>query len=123
MSGLLLALRQGWTSGGLCRSCWLSLATCPQRNSSSKSMVSRENRYEFSREYVTPMTLPDGSSIATRYRGPRKIVKLPEDLSLLSEAERKLRLQRRKPKQKLVIEDDLEDDSFDAAEYSRLWKK
>ena len=51
------------------------------------------------------------------------LFQLPVDLSLLSEAERKLRLQQRKPKRKLVIEDDLEEDSFDASQYSHLWKK
>eukprot|EP00745_Piridium_sociabile_P043971 TRINITY_DN91057_c0_g1_i1.p1 TRINITY_DN91057_c0_g1~~TRINITY_DN91057_c0_g1_i1.p1 ORF type:complete len:139 (-),score=21.96 TRINITY_DN91057_c0_g1_i1:10-381(-) len=123
MSGALLAVRQGLTNSGLCRSCWLSLTCGPQRNSSSKTSVTRLNRYNFPRLYPTLMVLPDGSTITVRYKEPRKLIKLPEDLSLLSEADRKLRLQRRKPKQKLVIEDDLEEDSFDASKYSHFWKK
>ncbi|XP_076440582.1 large ribosomal subunit protein mL55-like [Babylonia areolata] len=123
MSGLLHAFRQGWTNGGLCQSCRLSQAWCLQRNSSSKTIVTRMNRRDFPRMYPTVLALPDGSTINVRYTEPRKLIKLPEDLSLLSEAERKLRLQRRKPKQKLVIEDDLEEETFDASKYSHLWKK
>lgn len=47
---------------------------------------------------------------------------LPIDLSTLSEAERAARLAKRKPKKKIVVEDDF-DDAFDANKYSHLWKK
>ena len=47
---------------------------------------------------------------------------LPLDLSTLSEAERLARLEKRKPKQKVKIEEDIEDD-FDARKYVHLLKK
>ncbi len=47
---------------------------------------------------------------------------LPLDVTTLSESERQIRLMRRKPKQKIVIEEEIED-SFDVNRYSHLWKK
>jgi len=49
-------------------------------------------------------------------------LQLPLDLSTLSEAERMARLERRKPKKKVKIEEDIEDD-FDARKYVHLLKK
>lgn len=49
-------------------------------------------------------------------------MQLPLDLSTLSEAERMARLERRKPKKKVKIEEDIEDD-FDARKYVHLLKK
>lgn len=68
------------------------------------------------------MVLPDGATINIHYKEPRKIIKLPLDLSTLSDEERQARLQRRKPKKKIIIEEDIED-NFDANKYSHLWKK
>ncbi|GBP15160.1 39S ribosomal protein L55, mitochondrial [Eumeta japonica] len=59
--------------------------------------------------YPTKVVLPDGSSIVVRYHEPRKIIKLPLNLAELSEEEKKIRLEKRKPKQKVKIIDDLED--------------
>ncbi|CAH4019598.1 unnamed protein product [Pieris brassicae] len=50
--------------------------------------------------YPTKVVLPNGASINIRYNEPRKIIKLPLDLSLLSDEEKKIRLDRRKPKKK-----------------------
>ena len=47
---------------------------------------------------------------------------LPLDLSSLSEEERLVRLQRRKPRQKVVMEQELED-TFDASQYQKFWKR
>jgi large subunit ribosomal protein L55 len=49
-------------------------------------------------------------------------LQLPLDLSTLSDAERIARLERRKPKKKVKIEEDIED-GFDAREYVHLLKK
>jgi large subunit ribosomal protein L55 len=49
-------------------------------------------------------------------------LQLPLDLSTVSEAERMARLQRRKPKKKVQIVEDIED-SFDPRQYVRLLKK
>jgi len=50
------------------------------------------------------------------------IPQLPVDLSTLSEAEKAARLEKRKPKRKIVVEEKLEN-SFDFNRYSHLWKK
>lgn len=76
----------------------------------------------YARLYPTTVVLPDGSSFNIRYYEPRKIIKLPLDLSTLSEAERMARLERRKPKKKVKIEEDIEDD-FDARKYVHFLKK
>jgi large subunit ribosomal protein L55 len=47
---------------------------------------------------------------------------MPADMSTLSEAERIARLEKRKPKKKIVVEEELED-SYDINRYSHLWKK
>ncbi|KAJ0179977.1 hypothetical protein K1T71_004568 [Dendrolimus kikuchii] len=72
--------------------------------------------------YPTKVILSDGSSINIRYHEPRRIIKLPLDLSQLSEDERKIRLEKRKPKKKVKIIDDIEDD-FNAKKYLRFIKK
>lgn len=76
----------------------------------------------YARLYPTTVILPDGSSFNIRYYEPQKIIKLPLDLSTLSEAERMARLERRKPKKKVKIEEDIEDD-FDSRKYVHLLKK
>ena len=50
------------------------------------------------------------------------ILQLPLDINTLSAEEQAARLAKRKPKQKIVIEEDIED-SFDLSQYSHLWKK
>jgi large subunit ribosomal protein L55 len=49
-------------------------------------------------------------------------LQLPLDLSTLSEEEQRARLERRKPKKKVKIEEDIED-GFDARQYVHLLKK
>ncbi|KAJ9591647.1 hypothetical protein L9F63_001792, partial [Diploptera punctata] len=92
---------------------------CLNSNTASICKVRREI---FALLYPTVVVLPDGSSINIRYHEPRKIIKLPLDLSTLTEAERHARIERRKPKQKIKIEEDIEDD-FDARKYVHLLKK
>jgi len=43
-------------------------------------------------------------------------------MSSLSEAEKVKRIERRRPKKIIVIEDEIED-TFDASSYDHLWKK
>jgi len=50
------------------------------------------------------------------------MLQLPVDLSTLSEEERAARLEKRKPKRKIVVEEKLEN-TFDLNRYSHLWKK
>lgn len=68
------------------------------------------------------MVNPDGSTFTVRYHEPRAIIKLPFDLSKLTEAERKAKLEKRKPKSKVKIEDEV-DDKFSANKYLKYIKK
>ncbi|CAH0727871.1 unnamed protein product, partial [Brenthis ino] len=72
--------------------------------------------------YPTKVILANGASINIRYHEPRKIIKLPLDLMLLSEEERKLRLERRKPKRKVKIAESVED-NYNARKYLKYIKK
>ncbi|KAK6188091.1 hypothetical protein SNE40_004349 [Patella caerulea] len=89
---------------------------------SNRTALCRTNRNLYLKTYPTQVVLPNGATIVIRYQEPRKMIKLPLDISTLSEADRKARLLKRKPKQKVVIEDEVEDD-FDLKSYSHLWKK
>lgn len=50
------------------------------------------------------------------------LFQLPLDLSLLSEEEKKMRLDKRKPKKKVKIVDDIQDD-YNAKKYLKYMKK
>ncbi|XP_052867716.1 39S ribosomal protein L55, mitochondrial-like [Anopheles cruzii] len=91
--------------------------------SSNSAAVVKVHRSIYSRRYPTMVVFPDGATINISYHEPRRIIKLPLDLSLLSEAERKARIEKRKPKQKIVIEDDVEEDTFNANKYLKYIKK
>ncbi|CAG9785157.1 unnamed protein product [Diatraea saccharalis] len=84
--------------------------------------ITKIHRDIYTRRYPTKVVKADGSSIDVRYHEPRKIIKLPLDLSLLSEDERRIRLEKRKPKKKVKISDDLED-NFNAKKYLKYLKK
>uniref|UniRef100_A0A182LXD1 39S ribosomal protein L55, mitochondrial n=1 Tax=Anopheles culicifacies TaxID=139723 RepID=A0A182LXD1_9DIPT len=80
------------------------------------------HRSIYARRYPTVMVLPNGATINLSYHEPRRIIKLPLDLSQLSETERKARIEKRKPKQKIRIDDDVED-TFNANKYLKYMKK
>ncbi|KAL0840482.1 hypothetical protein ABMA28_015726 [Loxostege sticticalis] len=84
--------------------------------------VTKIHREIYTRMYPTKVVLADGSSINIRYHEPRKIIRLPLDLSLLTEEQRKIRLEKRKPKKKVKISDDVED-NFNAKKYLKYMKK
>ncbi|XP_017480070.1 PREDICTED: 39S ribosomal protein L55, mitochondrial [Rhagoletis zephyria] len=90
--------------------------------SSATAAVTRLHRSVYRRMYPTVVVQPDGSTINIRYQEPRKIIKLPLDLSTLSEAERKARLEARKPRKKVKIQDEVED-TFNAKKYMKYIKK
>uniref|UniRef100_A0A8W7PL10 39S ribosomal protein L55, mitochondrial n=1 Tax=Anopheles coluzzii TaxID=1518534 RepID=A0A8W7PL10_ANOCL len=90
--------------------------------SSNTAAIVKVHRSIYARRYPTMMVLPDGATINLSYHEPRRIIKLPLDLSLLSEAERKARIEKRKPKQKIRIDDDVED-TFSANKYLKYMKK
>ncbi|XP_044743588.1 39S ribosomal protein L55, mitochondrial [Chrysoperla carnea] len=84
--------------------------------------ITRTHRLKYANTYPTVVVQPDGSTFNIRYHEPRKIIKLPLDLSTLSEAERRARLEKRKPKKKIKIEEDI-DDGFDTKKYLKYMKK
>ncbi|XP_034946145.1 39S ribosomal protein L55, mitochondrial [Chelonus insularis] len=85
--------------------------------------ITKTHRKVYERMYPTILVFPDGSSINIEYHIPRKIITLPLNFKLLSDEEKKLVLERRKPKQKVKIEEDLEDDGFNVSKYLNLVKK
>ncbi|CAK1604080.1 unnamed protein product [Parnassius mnemosyne] len=84
--------------------------------------ITKIHREVYSRMYLTTVILSDGSSINIRYHEPRKIIKLPLDLFHLSEEERRVRLEKRKPKRKIKITETIED-NFNAKKYLKYLKK
>ncbi|CDW58949.1 Mitoc L55 domain containing protein [Trichuris trichiura] len=75
----------------------------------------------YRRLYPVMMVLPDGSAIMVRFNEPRQIIKLPVDLSSLSEAERRERLAARRPTKKEAVSDI--STSYSHKNYAFLWKK
>nr|CAD7424310.1 unnamed protein product [Timema monikensis] len=102
--------------------------TCVQTNAPRRDLncntasICKIHRVTYARTYPTIVVLPDGSSVNIRYHEPRKIIKLPLDLSTLTEEQRKERLERRKPKKKVKIIEEIED-NFDASKYIKFIKK
>ncbi|KAG5669996.1 hypothetical protein PVAND_000284 [Polypedilum vanderplanki] len=90
--------------------------------SSSTAAITKIHRAVYARTYPTLVVNPDGSTFTIRYHEPRAIIKLPFDLSTLTEAERKARLEKRKPKSKVRIEEEV-DDKFSANKYLKFIKK
>ncbi|CAH1154061.1 unnamed protein product [Phaedon cochleariae] len=90
--------------------------------SSISACITRPHRQIYVRTYPTVLAYPDGSTINIRYREPRKLVKLPINIWTLSEAERRAKLEDRKPKKKVQIQDDLED-SYDSKKYLKYLRK
>ncbi|XP_030371733.1 39S ribosomal protein L55, mitochondrial [Scaptodrosophila lebanonensis] len=90
--------------------------------SSTTAAVTRLHRSIYCRMYPTVVVQPDGSTIMIRYHEPRKIIKLPLDLSSLSDSERKARLEARKPRKKVKIMEEVED-SFNAKKYMKFINK
>ncbi|XP_063229959.1 large ribosomal subunit protein mL55 [Bacillus rossius redtenbacheri] len=101
---------------------WPGLVPQRRQLNCHTASVCKVHRLTYARTYPTVLVLPDGSSIAMRYSEPRKIIRLPLDLSTLTEEERRVRLEKRKPRKKLKIVEDVED-SFDVNKYVKYIKK
>ncbi|XP_068247172.1 large ribosomal subunit protein mL55 [Palaemon carinicauda] len=87
-----------------------------------RTSIARIGRLTYTRMYPTTLVQMDGSTITIRYCEPRQIIKLPMDLTTLTEMERRKWVEARKPKAKIVIDEDIEDD-FNIGNYQHLWKK
>ncbi|XP_059151696.1 large ribosomal subunit protein mL55-like isoform X2 [Physella acuta] len=118
MASSLIHMNRVFTS---CRNC-LPVLTNFVRNSSNAACITRAHRICYPRTYPTLLVFPDGSTINIRYKEPRRIIKLPLDISKLSDTEKKLVLARRKPKQKLEVFEDFEE-TFSVDDYSKFFKK
>lgn len=90
--------------------------------SSATAAVTRLHRTVYCRMYPTVVVQPDGSTINIRYHEPRKIIKLPLDLNTLSEADRKARLEARKPRKKVKTMEEVED-TYNAKKYMKYIRK
>ncbi|KAE8573973.1 large ribosomal subunit protein mL55 [Halyomorpha halys] len=90
--------------------------------SSASAAITRIHRRDYLLQYLTKVVLSDGSSITVRYHEPKQIIHLPLDLSTLSEAEAKARIDKRRPRTKVKIRDE-ELASFSAKKYINLIKK
>ncbi|VVC92858.1 unnamed protein product [Leptidea sinapis] len=95
---------------------------CTRDINNSVCSIAKIHREIYTRLYPTKVVLPNGASINIRYHEPRKIIKLPLDLSLLTEEEKKARLERRKPKRKVKITETIED-NYNAKKYLKYLKK
>ncbi|XP_072940280.1 large ribosomal subunit protein mL55 [Epargyreus clarus] len=84
--------------------------------------ITKIHREIYARTYPTRIVLADGASINIKYHEPRKIIRLPLDLSQLSEEERKMRLEKRKPKRKVKVVESVED-NYNAKKYLKYLKK
>lgn len=79
--------------------------------------ITKKHRLIYEHTYSTMLVQTDGSTITIEYPVPRKIIILPIDATTLSEQEKKLRLERLKPKTKIVVKEEIIDDDFDAFKY------
>ncbi|KAF2346635.1 Ribosomal protein L55 mitochondrial [Trinorchestia longiramus] len=100
---------------------WLSTSAMRTINC-HRASITRIKSPAYCRQSQVLLVNSDGSTINIRYEKPRKIIRLPLDLTTLTEEERLARLDQRKPKSKVVIEDELEDFSV-TNKYSHLWKR
>ncbi|XP_050436459.1 39S ribosomal protein L55, mitochondrial [Adelges cooleyi] len=90
--------------------------------SSNSASITKIHRKIYPQHYLTKIVKPDGSSFTVRYHEPRMIIKLPLDLNLISEEEKKRRIEARRPKKKVKIVEEL-NDSFDRSKYLKYFKK
>ncbi|XP_073675872.1 large ribosomal subunit protein mL55 [Garra rufa] len=93
------------------------------QSNSNRTCVVRFGRQKYERLYPVLLVRPDGSTINIRYKEPRRIMKMPVDITTLTEEERKIRMRKREPKRAAKKKlDDFEDD-FKVDDYSKFWKK
>lgn len=83
--------------------------------------ITKTHRRIYLRTYPTILQFPDGSTINIKYHEPVGVIRLPLDLTTLTEAEMKARLKKRVPKTKVVIEEEIDDD-FDESRYLKIKK-
>ncbi|KAJ8984979.1 hypothetical protein NQ317_016890 [Molorchus minor] len=70
--------------------------------SSLSASITKPHRNTYTRTFPTILVNPNGSTINIRFLEPRQIIKLPINIWILSEAERKSKIDQRKPKKKRI---------------------
>nr|XP_012221701.1 PREDICTED: 39S ribosomal protein L55, mitochondrial [Linepithema humile] len=83
--------------------------------------ITKKHRATYECTYPTTLVFSDGSSIEIEYHEPRKIIVLPFNMADLTEEEQKKKLEMCKPKTKIVITEDIED-NFDENRYLNFKK-
>ncbi|VDM16556.1 unnamed protein product [Hydatigera taeniaeformis] len=96
----------------------------PHYPSSTRVCITRVNRDLYGRMYPVYLALSNGATIRIRYKEPRHVLQLPLDLDECDEEERARRLLRRKPRERLELQEDTGfEDSFDPTAYDFLLSK
>ncbi|XP_017883735.1 39S ribosomal protein L55, mitochondrial [Ceratina calcarata] len=83
--------------------------------------ITKKHRKLYLNTFPTCLVLPDGSSIKIDYDEPRRIITLPLNIEMLSEEERRRRLEARRPITKTKIVEEYQDD-FDETKFYKLSK-
>jgi len=95
---------------------FLTLARALNAN---RCVVTKTKRATFARLYPTVGVLPDGSTITVKYPEPRHLIRFPINLEDASEEEKKKIQLLRRPKQKLIVEED-KGAKFDPRKYVKF---
>lgn len=101
------------------------------RHHSYRASISPINREIYGRQYPTILVKPDGSSIRIKYHEPIAVIKLPHDLNLMSDVERKKKLLKRQISSKGASKQSLDNNQniieknikFDPKKYLNFDKK
>ncbi|KAI6175524.1 hypothetical protein M3Y97_00698600 [Aphelenchoides bicaudatus] len=87
-----------------------------------RACLGRPSRSAYQKQYRITLMNPNGSTMGARYKEPCRLVRLPVDLRIAAEDEKRQRLALRKPQVKQLKEEFI-DDNFDADDYLNLIKK
>jgi len=82
-----------------------TLAISRQLNA-NRCAVTKIKRAKATRMYPTTAVLPDGSTVTVKYPVPIQLIRFPIVMETASEEEKKKIALLRRPKQKLVVQDD-----------------
>ncbi|CAD5218989.1 unnamed protein product [Bursaphelenchus okinawaensis] len=88
----------------------------------NRACLGRPSRTKYVKQYKVTLMNSDGSTVEARYPKPLHFVRLPLDLRIADESERRQRLALRKPQVKRIKEEVI-DDNFDASDYLKYFKK
>jgi len=99
-----------------------SLYTTSGLNNAYRASLGKPSRTKYQKHYRITLMNPDGSTVNGRFVDPCKFIRLPVDLRVANEDEKRQRLALRKPQVKQPKEESI-DDNFDADDYLKLITK